>query len=77
MSLRDAGWIDYDGTITGLFPGERTNIGSDWAGTDWWYEFFFLSSPPFFLFFLSLHSHFIKGDSIVDVLTCKTTMSVL
>lgn len=36
---RTAGWIDHDGTVTNRFPGERTNIGSDWAGPDWWYDF--------------------------------------
>jgi hypothetical protein len=28
--------MDYDGTVTGDFPGEITNIGSNWTGPDWW-----------------------------------------
>lgn len=36
VSGRDANWMDHDGTVVGLFPGVRTNIGSDWAGPEWW-----------------------------------------
>lgn len=36
VSGRNANWMDWDGTVTGLFPGVRTNIGSNWPGADWW-----------------------------------------
>jgi len=36
VSGRAANWLDEDGSVNGIFPNERTQIGSNWTGADWW-----------------------------------------